>query len=103
MSAEPYVVAHSNGFGVFQAVGTLFGINGMDGGIEAALRTDEAVASEPDRSAVEDDEIIVGEKVFADFNVESVIAAEARFYEKVFSGVPQNTAQIFRLPSSGSS
>ena len=95
VSAEPYVVAHGDGLCVFHARGPFSGVQRMHGGVDAALRPDEAVAAEAHGRAVENHEIVVGKEVLADFDVEAVVAAKAGFYEEILARAAENASEAF--------
>ena len=56
----------------------LFRIDGMPGGREAAVRSDEHMVPERHSGAVGGDQVVVGVKVIPDGDVVSVIAPERR-------------------------
>ena len=93
MAAKPYIVAYGYGQGVLHQRVALSGINGMRGRVEAALRAYETVSAEGDASAVEDDEIVIGEEVFAQLDVGAEIAPEVMAYPETFTRSPEELAQ----------
>ena len=92
MAAKPYIVAYGYGQGVLHQRVALSGINGMRGRVEAALRAYETVSAKGDASAVEDDEIVIGEEVFAQLDVGAEITPEVMAYPETFARSPEELA-----------
>jgi len=90
MPAEPYVISCGDGESRFETGTALGCVERMNGRVEPALRADETVAAEGYLGATKNNQTVVGEEVFPQLDVESVIAAEARFYEETFPGTTQD-------------
>lgn len=93
VACEPYVIANSDRFCVFEviiAVGELlyrsfFGKKGVYGSSDGYVGTEHHVVADIDGTYVENNAVVVGEKVFAERSVAAVIESYASFeVEKLF-------------------
>ena len=74
--SNPYIIAHSDGVGILQALIAAFGINRMTCGVEATVRSDKHIIAKSDFGTIENDGIVVGEEVLAYFDFVAIIAPE---------------------------
>ena len=89
---DPDVVADRYRPRIFQPPAAQSGVKRMPGGIESAVRTDKNVVAENDFCPVKYNAIMVGVKVFADFNVSAVIAPKGGIDFKTASGPAEQPA-----------
>ena len=92
-TADPDVIAHGHREGVFPAVDAVLHIQRMPGGQYRDVGSDPDVVAEFAVVAVEHDEIVVGEKVFADLDAEAVIAFEGRQDIAAFADLAEDLSQ----------
>ena len=71
---EPDIIADGDRIGVFQSLIAAVTVDGMSCSVESAVWRDKNIISEGDFGAIQNDEIVVGEKVFTDLNLGTVIA-----------------------------
>ena len=93
LCAYPYVVAHTDGIGVFQTAVARFGLERVSGRVETATGADKDIVAEDDGGAVEDDSVYVHVEIFTDFDVVAVIACERLLDEKLPARASQQPAQ----------
>ena len=92
-AAEPDIISDGDGTGKLDAFAALLRVDGMAGGVKAAVGTDHHMVAEGDLGAVEDDTVVVGIKVFAQVDVVAVIAPEARLNQKSSISAAQQLPQ----------
>ena len=85
MSADPYVVSYSDWACIFESFVALGCFERVSGGVESAVGGDEYVVAEGYFCTIEDNEVEVGIEVFANFDVEAVVAVEWLFDEESLS------------------
>lgn len=74
--ADPHVVAHGDGSGVFESGVAEVYFEGMPGSVESAVGGYEYVVAECDRGFVKYDEVEVGKEVFTDMYVVAVVTVK---------------------------
>lgn len=78
ISADPHVVADGNADAVFAAAAAHIGMERVSRGIQRYVGGDQAIVSDPDLGVVENDTVVIGEEVFAHFDIASVVAVKRR-------------------------
>lgn len=94
----PHVVAYRNRPGVFQTTVSLIHINGMTGGIKAAIGGDEDIVAKRHLSAVKNHAVHIGIKVLSDLHVIAIVAEERLLYQEISSRLPQQAGKEARAP-----
>lgn len=99
--AQPYVVAYGHGFRHFHARLSLFRVERVFGGRDAAVRRDEHVVADGHVRPVRYDEVMVRVKIFSDADMAAVIAPKRRHDGSAFpdlgKDLTQKRASVFRV------
>ena len=83
--AYPNIVSNCNGIGIFQALIATFKINRMPCCMKTTIRCNKHVVTKYHFSAIQNDEVVVSVKVFAKFDVISVITPKRCSNAAMFS------------------
>lgn len=98
--AEPDVVSHRDGVGIFKALIAALKVDGVACRVESAVRSDKNIVTEGHVPAVEDDEVVVGIEVFTHTDVIAVITPEGGCDIDVFPHLPEKLVKDLLLPGS---
>ena len=93
VSAQPHVVPHGDGGGALLARGALGRVQGMDGSIKAAIGPHQYPLPEGDRGAIQNHQVIVGEKALSHEDIFSIVTFEARLDGKLPGHAAQQLGQ----------
>lgn len=92
-AAEPDVAADGDGAGKLGAGAPLFRVDGVAGGVKAAVWSDQHVLPKGDRRAVQDDAVVVDVKSASRVDVAAVVAPEIWLDVDFFVRLYQQRAQ----------
>ena len=89
IGTDPDVVADGDVEAVFIECIAGRGMDGMPGGIDAYIRCELAVVADPDHAGVDNSAVVIGEKVFPDFDAVPVITIKGWIHKSIFGFAEQ--------------
>ena len=89
MATNPAIVADDDRAGGFSAFAPQTRIERVLGGVDADLWTQQAIVTDTYFGSVENDAATVGVEIFANVNVDAIVAIEQRVDDDVFAHAAQ--------------